>query len=146
MQVKKENFFKRHKKFTILLLAMIVMNLFASILSMSGISENLGDNLLVVTICLSVAVYISGMVIVIKKVGRGGQKVLSRSYKSQLEYDGQQYWYVREYVRQALSRGELDKKIAITKIVNTNLAQRLPDTVDEIEANAFYYRQKKEMI
>ena len=146
VQVKKENFFKRHKKFTILLLAMIVMDLFASILSMSGISENLGDNLLVVTICLSVAVYISGMVIVIKKVGRGGQKVLSRSYKSQLEYDGQQYWYVREYVRQALSRGELDKKIAITKIVNTNLAQRLPDTVDEIEANAFYYRQKKEMI
>ena len=95
---------------------------------------------------MTCTIYILAPVIVIKKVGRGGQKVLSRSYKSQLEYDGQQYWYVREYVRQALSRGELDKKIAITKIVNTNLAQRLPDTVDEIEANAFYYRQKKEMI
>lgn len=145
-QVKKENFFKRHKKFTILLLAMIVMNLFASILSMSGISENIGSALLVVTVCLSWAVCISGVVIVIKKVGRGGKKVLSGSYKAQLEYDGQQYWYVREYVRQALLRGELDKKNAITKIINTNLAQQLPDTVDEIEANAFYYRQQKGMV
>lgn len=125
---------------------MIVMNLFASILSMSGISENLGDNLLVVTICLSVAVYISGMVIVIKKVGRGGQKVLSGGYKAQLENDGQQYWYVREYVRQALASGELDLKNAMTKIVNTSLAQQLPDTVDKIEANAFYYRQKHGMV
>ena len=68
--------------------------------------------------------------------------MLSASYKNQLESDGQQYWYVREYVRQALANGELDTKSAIVKISNTALAQQFPDTVDEIEANAFYYRQK----
>lgn len=143
--VKKENFFKRHHKFTTLLIVTIAINLLASILSVSGISENLEYTLVIMTTCLSWAVCVSAMVMAIKKIGRGGKKVLSGSYKERLECDGQQYWYVREYVRQALARNELDRKNAITKIVNTNLAQQLPDTVDEIEANAFYYRQKKGM-
>lgn len=79
---------------------------------------------------------------VIKKISRSGKNKLSSNFKAQLEYDGQQYWYMREYVRQALARGEMDINTAVTKICNTRLAQQFPDTVDKIEANAFYYRQK----
>lgn len=148
--VKKENFFKRHKKFTILLLVTIIVDILGAFLNMfastSALALNLHYNIIAIVGILSWAVCISGLVMSVKKVGRGGKKVLSGGYKTQLENDGQQYWYVREYVRQALASGELDFKNAMTKIVNTSLAQQLPDTVDKIEANAFYYRQKHGMV
>lgn len=139
---KKENFFKRHKKFTILLLVTIVVDILGALLNMFASTSALALDLLFIVGILAWSVCISGLVMIVKKVGRGGKKVLSGNYKAQLENDGQQYWYVREYVRQALANGELDLKNAIIKIVNTSLAQQLPDSIDKIEANAFYYRQK----
>ena len=140
--VKKENFFKRHKTFTVLLIAFIVIDLIAS---MFGASGNIGDvwqSLMMMLYVIVFVLFISGIVMIVSKVGRKGKDALSGSYKNQLESNGRQYWYVREYVRQALASGELDTKSAIVKISNTALAQQFPDTVDEIEANAFYYRQK----
>ena len=71
------------------------------------------------------ALFISGIVMIVSKAGKKGKDVLFGSYKNQLEANGQQYWYVREYVRQALANGELDTKSAIVKISNTALAQQL---------------------
>ena len=62
--------------------------------------------------------------------------------KQQLIKDGQQYWRIREYVRQALAASELSPQDAVLKLSRTQLGQQFPDTVEEIEANAFYYKQK----
>ena len=62
--------------------------------------------------------------------------------KQQLIKDGQQYWHIREYVRQALAASELSPQDAVLKLSRTQLVQQFPDTVEEIEANAFYYKQK----
>ncbi len=62
--------------------------------------------------------------------------------KQQLIKDGQQYWHIREYVRQALAASELSPQDAVLKLSRTQLGQQFPDTVEEIEANAFYYKQK----
>jgi len=62
--------------------------------------------------------------------------------KQQLIKDGQQYWHIREYVRQALALAELSPQDAVLKLSRTQLVQQFPDTVEEIEANAFYYKQK----
>ena len=67
---------------------------------------------------------------------------MQHTYKSELENAGQEYWYVREYIRQALARHELSVEDSIRKISNTQLARIFPDTVEKIEANAFYYRQR----
>lgn len=140
--VKKENFFKRHKKFTALLIAILGIDIIASGLGAAGSVGSAWQSLMVIGTVLFVVLFGSGIVMAVSKAGRKGKEALSDGYKSQLENDGQQYWYVREYVRQALARGEMDTRSAIIKISNTSLAQQFPDTVDEIEANAFYYRQK----
>lgn len=138
--IKKENFFKRHKVFTALLITELALEILISILGVNGSVDDLFENLLLGAFFLMMGLFLYGVVIAIKKVGKTGKKVLT-NYKTQLEYDGQQYWYVREYARQALAKGEMDTKTAITKISNTSLARQFPDTVDEIEASAFYYRQ-----
>lgn len=139
---KKDNFFRRHKKFTALLVATFGINLLINLLNMLGVSYSTLSDLQFMTGVLGMALVISSIVMVIKKISRSGKNKLSSNFKAQLEYDGQQYWYMREYVRQALARGEMDINTAVTKICNTRLAQQFPDTVDKIEANAFYYRQK----
>lgn len=77
-----------------------------------------------------------------KKVHRGGKALLQVTFKSKLMEAGRQYWYMREYIRQALQTGELSIEDAIRKISNTELGCQFPDTVDQIEANAFFYRQR----
>lgn len=67
---------------------------------------------------------------------------MSASFKATLIEEGKQYWHIREYVRQVLQKGELSIEDAIVKISNTELGRQFPDTVDQIEANAFHYRQK----
>ena len=80
-----------------------------------------------------------------KKAGRTASKVAISSLdapKQQLINDGQQYWHIREYVRQALAASELSPQDAVLKLNSTRLAQQFPDTVEDIEANAFYYKQR----
>ena len=43
---------------------------------------------------------------------------------------------------QALALAELSPQDAVLKLSHTQLGQQFPDTVEEIEANAFYYKQK----
>lgn len=140
--VKKENFLKKHKTITVLLIAFVAIDLVATAFGASGNIGAIWQSLMTILALLVFVLFISGIVMIVSKAGKKGKDVLSGSYKNQLEANGQQYWYVREYVRQALANGEMDTKSAIIKISNTALAQQFPDTVDEIEANAFYYRQK----
>ncbi|EHJ51897.1 hypothetical protein [Streptococcus macacae] len=63
-----------------------------------------------------------------------------KKFKRVLVEDGKQYWHIREYIRQALEIGELNPKQSIPKLLNARLVQQFPDTIEEIEANAFNYR------
>lgn len=142
-EVKKQGgFFGRHKVFTTLLLSFIGMDVFACVLGASGNIGDLWETLMMLLAVLMLVLFFGGIIMIVIKIGSSGKKVLSNSYKGQLICDGRQYWYVREYVRQSLERGEMVKDSAVRKICNTSLARQFPDTVDQIEANAFYYRKR----
>ena len=98
-------------------------------------SDNIMDNPIVIGI-FTIA-FLFGIWMLIK---RGRLK--KQKYKPELEQDGEKYWYVREYIRQALEAGEMNRDDAVRKLSNTALVQQFPDTVEEIEANAFYYKQQ----
>ena len=63
-----------------------------------------------------------------------------KKYQKVLLEDAQQYWKIREYLRNALIVGELTPKDSVKKLLNARLVQRFPDTIEEIEAHAFNYR------
>ncbi|MDG3142786.1 hypothetical protein MKL29_08200 [Streptococcus suis] len=68
--------------------------------------------------------------------------IIARPKKYQKVYleDAQQYWKIREYLRNALIVGDLTPQEAVKKLLNARLVQRFPDTIEEIEAHAFNYR------
>lgn len=63
-----------------------------------------------------------------------------KKYQKILLEDAKQYWKIREYLRNALSMGELTPEESVKKLLNARLVQRFPDTIEEIEAHAFNYR------
>lgn len=137
---KKENIFKRYKVFWIVTLIFIFF--FCSYISkmMSGIDYLRETTELIewyFVFAVLYATYRLG-----KKLNRGKKKLMQSGFRPKLIKDGQHYWHVREYVRQALASGQMNVQDAIIKISNTELGRQFPDTVDEIEANAFFYRQK----
>ena len=70
-----------------------------------------------------------------------GKKALHDSFAVQMSADGEQHWHVREYVRQVLAGGQIDAQAALQKLCTTRLVQSFPDTIEEINANAFYFAQ-----
>ena len=132
---KKENFFKKHPAITGFGISMVLIML------LSGVMINNSE--LAVIACMPTYIgIILAFVNFVKKLGKGGKKLLKASFTGSLINDGYQYWHIREYVRQALDANELTVRDAIVKISNTNLGRQFPDTIEEIEANAFYYKQK----
>lgn len=128
---KKENFFKKHPAITGFLVSMVLI-------MFSG-----GNYEMAVVACIPTYIgMILAVVNFVKKLGKGGKKLWESNIKPPLINDGYQYWHIREYVRQALDSGEMTVKDGIVKISNTNLGRQFPDTIEEIEANAFYYKQK----
>ena len=131
----KENFFKKHPAITGFGISMVLMML------LSGVMINNSE--LAVIACMPTYIgMILAFVNFVKKLGKGGKKLLKASFTGSLINDGYQYWHIREYVRQALDANELTVRDAIVKISNTNLGRQFPDPIEEIEANAFYYKQK----
>ncbi|WFA76296.1 hypothetical protein PFZ59_02045 [Streptococcus suis] len=63
-----------------------------------------------------------------------------KKYQKVLLEDAQQYWKIREYLRNALVVKELTPQESVKKLLNARLVQRFPDTIEEIEAHAFNYR------
>lgn len=130
----KEKFYKKHPAITGVGVSLVLM-LIVDMLKLG--------NEAMVAVCMPVYI---GMILAfinfVKKLGKGGKKLLKASFTGSLINDGYQYWHIREYVRQALDAGEMTVKDAIVKISNTNLGRQFPDTIEEIEANAFYYKQK----
>ena len=137
---RKENIFKRYKVFWIVTLIFIII--FCSYISkmMSGIDYLRETTGLIEGYFVFACFYASYRLY--KKLKRGKKKLMESGYRPKLIKDGQHYWHVREYIRQALASGQMSVQDAIIKISNTELGRQFPDTVDEIEANAFYYRQK----
>lgn len=129
---KKENFFIRHKVFWIATIIFLVATKFNTTYEylLSLVQLYMAFAIIYTTHKLS------------KKIKRGKKKLMQSSFRPKLIKDGQQYWHMREYVRQALASGQMNVQDAIIKISNTELGRQFPDTVDEIEANAFFYRQK----
>lgn len=134
---KKANFFVRHKVFWIVFLIYFIYFYIRSTTGMF-VAEALEKS--VAYFSVFVVIYIA--VAIAKKTKRGAKKLMQAGFRKKLMNDGQQYWHIREYIRQALDAGSLSVQDAIVKISNTELGRQFPDTVDEIEANAFYYRQK----
>lgn len=133
---KRGSFFERHKIYSVMLIACFALAL------VNMINPDYDSNFFTLYGILSTFVVLGGLKLVIQKIINGGKNKLIQNLKHRLEMDGEHYWHVREYLRQALTRGELNLEQAITKIANTELGKQFPDTTDEIEANAFYYRQK----
>lgn len=129
---KKENFFIRHKVFWIATIIFFVATKFNTTYEylLSLVQLYMAFAIIYITHKLS------------KKIKRGKKKLMQSSFRPKLIKDGQQYWHMREYVRQALASGQMNVQDAIIKISNTELGRQFPDTVDEIEANAFFYKQK----
>lgn len=135
----KENFFKQHKIFTAIL-AVFIISVISSGVTASG---NGSESLAVMMGFSLLALFFAGIGMMIMKIGKIGKKaVVNTSYKNQLGNDGQQYWYVREYIRQALETHQLTAKEAVYQMCNTRLAQQLPDTAEELDAHIFYYKQR----
>lgn len=137
---KKENIFLRYKVFWIVTLIYIIIFFGFVSKMMSGIDYIREIFDLTEWYLVFAGLYVSYRIG--KKLNRGKKKLMESSYKPKLIKDGQHYWHVREYVRQALASGQMSVQDAIIKISNTELGRQFPDTVDEIEANAFYYKQK----
>ena len=140
---RRANFFVRHKVFWII--TVIVMLLYFQFFH-KDLSHSIDDskmNAFVLIVFLYI-IYVMGYVVfaLVRKVLRGTQNLMVASSKAALIEEGKRYWNIREYVRQALQIGELSIENAIVKISNTGLGCQFPDTVDQIEANAFYYRQR----
>ncbi len=130
----KENFFKRHKVFWIAFLLLFVFIMISA--GSSGDAPETAVAIFTIFACIYFWVAFA------KKTKRGVTKLKESGFRPKLIKDGQQYWHVREYIRQALAAKQMSVQDAIVKISNTELGRQFPDTVDEIEANAFYYRQK----
>lgn len=136
----KGTFFKRHKRLKVILIAFAV--LFFLTTKMAFDKGEVSQSFITFMSLSSFALLIYAIYAGIRKVFHYGKKVAPDSLKAQLDTAGEQYWYIREYIRQTLSTGELTPKDAILKMSNTRLGQQFPDTVEEIEAHAFYYKQQ----
>lgn len=137
---KKENFFKRHPLLTGILILYVILE---AMITMMGMQGNFNQNIAAILSIVVFLLVIGACILAVKKVFKTGSKKITQStYKNALDKDGEQYWYVREYIRQALEKKELSPKEAILKISNTRLAQQFPDSAEEIDANEFYYRQQ----
>lgn len=137
---KKDNFFIRHKIFWIVFLIYIIY-IFVNV-SIVGLGGYIYTSITNTTLYFGAFAVLYVAYAFGKKTKRGAKKLMQSGFRPKLIKDGQQYWHMREYVRQALASGQMSVQDAIIKISNTELGRQFPDTVDEIEANAFFYRQK----
>lgn len=146
MPVKKQNIFMRHKILTVL----AVLTVWGTAQSTINVINDGGDpseSFALVYVFTLIALSLGSLgAIAIKIVKAGGKAFAKTTYKNQLADDGQQYWYIREYIRQALAMRQLTKQEAVVKISNTRLAQQFPDTLEELDAHAFYYQQRLGLI
>lgn len=137
---KKKNFFIRHKIFWIIFLIYTVYILVN--VSIIGLGGYVYTSITNTTLYFMAFMVLYAAYAFAKKTKRGAKKLMQSGFRPKLIKDGKQYWHMREYVRQALASKQMSVQDAIVKISNTELGRQFPDTVDEIEANAFYYRQK----
>lgn len=140
---RKENIFKRYKVFWIVTIIYLVIffGYLYNLMNNAGY-EDYARQIFDMTEWYFVFAILYASYRLGKKLNRGKKKLMQSGFRPKLIKDGQQYWHVREYIRQALASRQMSVQDAIIKISNTELGRQFPDTVDEIEANAFFYRQK----
>lgn len=136
----KTNFFKRHKAFTVILILFVFGMIRLPISAGNGSPD---DSALIFYGMTFMALLFTGIGLMIQKLFKiGGNTYARTTYKNRLGNDGKQYWYIREYIRQALETRQITVKEAVVKISNTRLAQQFPDTLEELDAHVFFYQQQ----
>lgn len=134
---KKPIFFVRHKIFSISIL------LYFIVVSLLGSNEELFMMVVEKVILVFVLFWLGCIVVMlVKKVLRGGKKASDFLFQTEFITQGKKYWNIREYVRQALEVGELDAQGAYVRIRNTELGRQLPESDTELEAKAFNMRNR----
>lgn len=136
VQQKKEIFFLRHKVFSAsLLLCLIAVMLIGK--SADFIREN--TNIVVEELLYNVVIVfwifwlICIVVMLVKKVIRGGKKVSDYLFQTEFINQGKEYWKVREYVREALESQVMTLDDAYYRIWNTELGRQLPDSEYDLQ-------------
>ncbi|MBQ3030572.1 MAG: hypothetical protein IJD24_05045 [Agathobacter sp.] len=128
-KVKRPPFFVRHK---ILCGSWVVLFVLEFILYQIYIKSNNLFFLELMTYAIPVF-WVFGVgcfiVILIKKILRGGKKVVDFSFKDNYIHEGQEYWKLREQVRQALQARTINSQTAIQYLRNTALGRRITDIV-----------------
>lgn len=140
--IAKQNLFLRHPVLSVLLLITILGNLFIAMGSSSTPS-----NMIAPISLSSFALFIGVIYTFLKKTGRKTVNtvtdLLANDAREELRHFGQEYWQVREYVKDALASGHLDDDSAYRELLDTFLVQQLPDKNSQLRALA--YNRKKEL-
>lgn len=128
-------FILRHKFFTI---SFILMTLLIGAVFSWTESPDVMDKM---SILFVLYLFISFVVLLLRKIKRGGKRVAGNALRGEFFQAGQQYWKIRQYVCDALNDGLMTTQEAFNKLANTELARMLPDTMEELEASVYYERR-----
>ncbi|MGF0040284.1 hypothetical protein ACQRBF_05815 [Peptoniphilaceae bacterium SGI.131] len=133
-------FFQRHKVFSIGLVMILISSLFSAILPFGS---SLRQNMTQIGGFGVLLALFSGIGMIIKKPIKTGSSLIQKhTFKQKLVDAGKKYWHVREYVRQSLDAGSIDRQSALDSLGNTSLLISFPDTKEEILANNFYFKKE----
>lgn len=138
---KRKNFLQRHKIFSGLLLTTIVLDI-AQVALLRAFGVNIYridffENLQTIA-GMGTAFVLAGIVYMAVGKFLGGRR---KKYIEELGEEGNAYWNMREYVREALDMGVLTQSQALQKLMNTMLYQRHAYRGDDLEADVFHYQR-----
>lgn len=122
VKIKKPPFFVRHKIFTIGCVSFFVYLLFV-VMFILRINEDLAGSMFAIGV-VGFNIFWSGglLIMLVKKILRGGKKVADFSFQWKYLEAGRAYWNIREQVRVALQNKSIDMQAAEYHLKNTELA------------------------
>lgn len=122
VKIKKPPFFVRHKIFSIGCIGFLVY-LILVVMFLLRINQELASNMFAIGV-MGFNIFWSGglIIMLVKKILRGGKKVADFSFQWKYLEAGRAYWNMREQVRVALLNKLIDVQDAEYRLKNTELA------------------------
>lgn len=128
VKTKRPPFFVRHKFYCSVIV--IIWVLIWLVMTLFGNNVEFAGKICIVLLAISWFFGVGGFIVMlIKKIARGGKKVADFTFQSTYISEGQEYWNIREQVRQALQAGTINSQNAVCHLRNTALGRRLPNVV-----------------
>ena len=122
VKLKKPPFFVRHKIFTIGCIGFLIYLAFV-VMFILRINQELAGNMFAVgVIGFNIFWSVGLLIMLVKKLLRGGKKVADFSFQWKYLEAGKAYWNIREQVRVALLNKSIDVQAAEYHLKNTELA------------------------